>query len=332
MDRLRAQVGQNQAEERKRHHYVPQAYMKAWTFDKQRRQVWTLDTIARSVRPIGVRDLCVGENFYRVAGPKGPHNGVELLFGVVDTEISRMQKLFTGLADPDELTLDDLQILCVSVAAQRMRTAQQRRIHNQYAAWQAAQDPTMMALANDPLMAASAQTRAMFTALWEAADVFIGRQIEVWDDPQERFLTCDAPVLVPFSKGYRPPLLSAPWIIWPISPRRVVALSRESVGKKAVIRTATGKDVGLVREAVLQGRERMVLAGATRSSKLSRYRCYHGRRAQARFRCSNRAPDGTYVEPPGCVVQQSDTFATKPDVVLCSQGLHRPAPDMFTLA
>jgi hypothetical protein len=38
---------------------------------------------------------------------------------------------------------------------------------------------------------------------------------------------------------------------------------------------------------------------------------------------------GNYVAPPGCVVKMSETFADKPDVVLCDQGLHTPAPDML---
>ncbi|WP_244331993.1 DUF4238 domain-containing protein [Gordonia polyisoprenivorans] len=284
------------------------------------------------VIPTGVSDLCVGENFYRVVGLDGPHNGVELMFGVVDSELVRIQKLFDDLTDSNTLTLDDFQILCLSVAAQRMRTTQQRRIHNQYSAWLAAQDPSMTPLAEDDLKAAGTQTQSIFRALFSAADVFLGRQIEVWEDPQERFMTCDAPVLVPFSKGgYRPPLLNAPWTIWPISPRRVVVLSRDSVGQNAIIRDATGKDVGLVRDSVLQGRERMVLAGAAQSERLSSCKRFGGRRAQAQLRCSDRGPGGDYVPHPGCVVQFSDTFAAKPDVVLCSRGLHRPTPDMSGL-
>lgn len=45
-----------------------------------------------------------------------------------------------------------------------------------------------------------------------------------------------------------------------MSPQRVVALSRNDVGEKAVIREATGQLVGVVRDAVEKGRERMIFA------------------------------------------------------------------------
>jgi hypothetical protein len=56
------------------------------------------------------------------------------------------------------------------------------------------------------------------------------------------------------------------------------------------------------------------------------------RRTQVRLRCSNRGPRGEYVAPPGCVVKMSEAFADKPDVALCDQGLHSPAPEMMSLA
>jgi hypothetical protein len=56
------------------------------------------------------------------------------------------------------------------------------------------------------------------------------------------------------------------------------------------------------------------------------------RRAQTRLRCSDRTPRGDRIPPPGCCVQWLETFAVRPDVVLCNQGLHVPAPGMSTHA
>jgi hypothetical protein len=91
----------------RRHHYVPKSYLQQWSFDGKR--VWACDTASGSVRPLGMSDVCVEEDFYRVVGPDDTaHNRVELLFGVVDVELRRVQRLYTSLEDPESLELDDL--------------------------------------------------------------------------------------------------------------------------------------------------------------------------------------------------------------------------------
>jgi hypothetical protein len=106
MDRLLEQARAPDLMSR-RHHYVPKTYLKQWSFDGKR--VWTLDTVTVAVSSLGLSDVCVEENFYRVNGPGGePHNRVELMFGVVDSELRRVQSLFNRLKDPDELEFDDL--------------------------------------------------------------------------------------------------------------------------------------------------------------------------------------------------------------------------------
>jgi Protein of unknown function (DUF4238) len=331
MDKLLAQQRAHDPVSR-RHHYVPKSYLRQWSFDGKR--VWTLDTVTRAVKPLGVTDVCVKENFYRVVGSDGtPHNRVELLFGVVDSELRRVQLLFDNLEDPDSLEFDDLVGLGVSMAVQRMRTFQQRRLQVQYSKWLVAQNSEQNHSIDDdadnPHRLAGFQTEMLFKAMWEAADVLTTRQIEVWHDPQGRFMTCDAPVLVPFRRNVRPSLMAAPYIIWPVSPGRVVALSNDLMGEKAVIRQATGKLVGIVRDGVEQGRERMIFASEEQRDRLPNGMRF-ARRAQTRLRCSDRTPSGEYVPPPGCCVEWSQAFAAGPDVALCNQGLHSPAPEMWS--
>ncbi|MDI1463360.1 DUF4238 domain-containing protein [Catellatospora sp. KI3] len=313
----------------RQHHYVPRTYLRRWSFDGKR--IWTLDTVTGAVKPLGLADVCVKENFYRVVGPNGvAHNRVELLFGVVDDELRRLQVLFNDIEDPNVLEFDDLIALGVTVAVQHMRTLQMRRLRQQHHAWLVAQNPDQFTEMNDPenpFLAAGIHTELLFKAMWEAADVLTTRQIEVWHDLDGRFLTCDAPVLIPFIRNVRPSLLEAPYVIWPISPHRAVALANEVIGEKAVIREATGKLVGLVRDGVQQGRERMVFASEAQSGRLPQNKLFR-RRAQIRLRCSQWTPRGRYVDPPGCCVEQSEAFAVGPDVDLCNQGLHVPAPNM----
>lgn len=77
-----------------------------------------------TVKLVGLASVCVGESFYTVVGSDGQaHNRVELMFGVVDAELRRVQLLFSQLDDPNLLEFDDLIGLGVSMAVQRMRTA-----------------------------------------------------------------------------------------------------------------------------------------------------------------------------------------------------------------
>lgn len=304
-------------------------WQRAWSFDGKR--AWSLVTATGTVKPLGLSAVCVEENFYRVIGADGePHNRVELLFGVVDAELRRVQTLFDRLSDPDELEFDDLLGPAVTMAVQQMRTPQQRRLRLQQDAWLVAQNSAELQSINDPTdpsRLAGIHTELLFKSMWSAADVLSSGQIEIWEDPEGRFITSDAPVFTPFISRVRLPLYSAPDVLWPISPQRVVALAIEPSGEKAVIRRADGRMVGLVRDGAEQGRERMIFSSMELKDRLPKSKLFR-RRTQVRIRCSHWTSEGEYVKPPGCCVELAEALDSGPNVVLCRSGLHRDSPEM----
>ncbi|GLY71254.1 hypothetical protein Atai01_78730 [Amycolatopsis taiwanensis] len=239
----------------RRSHYVPKAYLRAWSWNG--RQVRVLDTRNGHDKPRGLRATCVRENFYRVTdGNDIQHNQVEAMLAILDDEMARLLLLLRGWAPGDDLAFDDFMSLAVVVGMQSNRTPQARRFLASRSAWltdRARQPPEQLTTDH--------YVDLLFRAMYRTANQLSTRQLELWDDPQGRFITCDHPVLLSQDAPGMPSALhSCHYVWWPISPTRLVVFSSEHQGIKIVHREASRGEIGQIRRTVIHSAESEIIA------------------------------------------------------------------------
>ncbi|MGW0868939.1 DUF4238 domain-containing protein [Streptomyces sp. NPDC002740] len=238
----------------RRHHYVPQSYMKAWSTDGKRVRV--LDTHYGIDKLRGLRDTCVRENFYQVTDDEKRHQQVEAMLAVIDDESARLLKVLHRWAPGDDVAFDDFMSLAVILAFQRNRTPQVKRHLEAIDEWK--RNRANQTVRN---LTTSGFVGTLFDSAYTAADEHSTRQLELWDDPQGRFITCDQPVQMSSDHTGEPPTtLTSKHIMWPISPRRMVVLSQELQGRKVVHRHLVRREVDRVRRVFIRGAEVAIIA------------------------------------------------------------------------
>jgi hypothetical protein len=239
----------------RRHHYVPQSYLRAWSPDRKRVRV--LDTRNGFDKLIGLRDTCVEENFYRVTDRSNrPHNQVEAMLGVIDDETANLLEKLRRWTPGDDIQFGDFMSLAIVMGLQRNRTPQARRNIAAMSDWltRRAGQPAQELITDH-------YVDVLFRAMYEAADQISIRQLELWDDPQGRFITCDQPVLLSQNDSGEPPSMNTSrYVWWPISPHRLIVFSRGHQGQKVVHRVVGRREVNEVRKTFIRGAESAIIA------------------------------------------------------------------------
>ncbi|MDI5971533.1 DUF4238 domain-containing protein [Streptomyces sp. SL13] len=282
MARVREEANRRDCVSR-RHHYVPQSYLRAWSPDGRRVRV--LDTRNGTERLQVVRDTCVKENFYRFTGGTEAHNQAEAMLAVIDDETARLLRTLYPWSPGDDFNFDDFMSLAVVLALQRNRTPQIRRYLAAIDTWQRERAAQTIR----PLTAEGHVT-ALFESAFRAADEHSTRQLEIWDDPRHRFITSDQPVQLSDDAGQDyASLATSSHLWWPISPGRLVVLSTELKEVKVIRRVVDRATVDRVRRATVKGAESVIIAKPNDSDLPVGKRL--NRRPQLRVDCSAVAPD-----------------------------------------
>jgi len=267
MDRVAAEAARRNCRSRQ-HHYVPKAYLRRWTeHDGMLRRI---DTGTGELERRHPTATCRLRHFYQVTGPEGRgHNQVEQILSVLDTELARLLASLVSLAPDDDVSFDQFVTLGLCMAVQHLRTPQFRRLRTARVDWIQQQ----YAQAADPRLGVEYALRfapavellvnAMFEQMWPMADELTLREIHIFEDPQRRIPTSDAPVLFePPSREVRgnPGLIDHPRIWWPISPGRAICLDRDTVGRKTQFHRITGRERALLQRLIVHGREQFLIA------------------------------------------------------------------------
>lgn len=327
MDRVAVEASKRNGASRK-HHYVPKSYLRQWCdADNMIRRIDTATGVTRQQSPTVT---CRLRDFYRVRGPEGrQHNQVEEILSILDFELARLLDFLRGIGPQDDVTFDQFVTLGLSVALQHLRTPQFRRLGTARIDWLEQQ----RAQATDPRLgidyvvrfapAIESLVTAMFDQMWRMADEMITRELHIFDDPRAGLPTCDVPVLVDWSDtaGDRNPgLIDVPRIWWPISPRRVLCLDRDTVGRKTQFHRITAKQRTELQRLAIHGREQYLFPAPDNpdlpTSPLPR-------RQQLRVDCEPRS-DGS------CRVGFGQTYGTSPQDVSCDRHKRLLRPDLHS--
>ena len=307
-----------------RHHYVPKAYLRAWSSDARRKRVCVLHADTGKVCRQGIADTCVKEHLYRVRGLDGEyHQQVEKMMAVFDDQLASLLVTLRNIEPGDDLSFDNFMTLGHMIGLARNRTPQTRRLLSAYDDFLDGHNIPDGKLSEPRIsrLGVEGHLDIMFGSMFDAADLMTTRHLEVWDDPRERFFTSDSPVQTSLKSYLFPGLDEAPRLWWPISPGRALCLARDTDdGAKVRFMRATASVVRELNTAMIRGHESVIIATEKQLATLPVGKPLK-KRPQIHLRCE------PWEKPGQCRVAMRYCYAARPDIKLCSNHHPMAAPE-----
>lgn len=307
------------APDSRRHHFVPQGYMKAWTEDGALK-VW--DTEEGRVFTSGTRDVCVtGDYFTAVMFDEQPSREVEGFLSVVDNEFARLLDAIRSTGELPE-SKEDRANLGYLIALQTNRVPQRRRTFDDIGDYllkveggaelkRRGIDPDSfrMEAHNNSHIRVMAEVASEVSDDWIMRDWTLAIAVKPW------FITCDSPVLWDWERGGA---INAEQVLFPISPTMVLMLGEgRDMRSGVVVAPAALRDE--VERLTIRGRDRWIIGTPSQDFFRDREGKTIRRRRQMQLECVEHYEEG----PKGgaCLMKHTYIYAAEPVIKSC--GRHR---------
>lgn len=158
--------------EPKRHHYVPQCYLK--NFADEKGMIWVFDRKTKEYRKQSIADTAVQNHYYRIKTKDGEYStDVEKFFSTLEAEAS---VIIGKLVRVEKVSQRDKEVLALFISFQRARVPDFEKLMNEA-------DEKMMKRINEMKFHSIEATEAILKDFAEKADV--GKKHDV--TPEEMF-------------------------------------------------------------------------------------------------------------------------------------------------
>jgi len=301
------------------HHYVPQAYQRAWA---QGRTVLVWDTLEGRVFRASPRVMMAGADYFQAIGPdRKKHRMIEGLLSFVDGQYARLIGAIrsTGQLPRDE---EERASLGYILALQAMRVAQRRRVYNDMADYLAklVASPGLRETGLDPNdFIVEAHNNAHIGIMSDVATTvmpdWVAREWLLYTARHPVIVTSDNPVMYTDYEGDPVGMQTAASVFFPISPTQLLVLAADrNFGAREL--PASGAILKEAERRVIRTRDRWIIGHPEQLFFARRRGRTIPRRAQLKLECVSHEFDhqGRRIS---CLMRHQPTYANKPVIRTC---------------